>query len=136
MFLHLIKALFSWVVACILSAKTIMAAVHSSFSGGAGNEQQPMWTTLILLLCLSGPFVLRANKRGFRGLEGALWLVFTALFIVLLKVSNSMVLEAMCWKVLGIEDDYPSGCTIGVGGFLWGLYGVFLVSYHFPENIW
>ncbi len=130
------KAVFAWVVACILSAKTIMAAVHHSFFSGVRSEQQPLWTTLVLLLCLSGPFVLRANGPEIHGLEGALWLVFTALFIVLLKVSNSMVLEAMCWKVLCVEDDDPSGCTIGVGGFLWGLYALFLANCHFSENIW
>ncbi len=136
MFPHLMKAVFVWVVVCILSAKTIVAAVYHTFFKGRGDERPSIWITLILLLCLSGPFTLRATG-GMNGLEGALWIVFTTLFIFLLKVERSMVLDSICWKALRIQeyDEDPVGCTIGVGGLLLGLYGVFLANYHFPENM-
>ncbi len=133
-----VKAVFVWIVTCILSAKTIMAAVHHSFFNDVENYEPPppLWATLILLLCLSGPFTLRSIRGRMHGLEGALWLAVTALFLYLLKISNSIVLEAVCWKVLNIEVNAdPVGCTIGVGGLLWGLYGVFLTNYHFPEYV-
>ncbi len=77
-------------------------------------------------------------RGSMNGLEGTLWVVFTAFFTYLSVVEGSLFLDSMCWKALRIQahdDDNPVGYKMGVAQLLLGLYGAFLANYHFPENM-